>query len=132
MKPFLFLIVLFTSRLVQTSPLYANITPPAGIEHNPMLVPLLPCPFAPPANGEGKLVAGVVTFFVGVSVIVGGSVVRYTSAKSNTIQTGKGLQAIGLGLMGIPLGLYTTSNGRIKNFRANRKPRGFKNRHHYY
>jgi hypothetical protein len=48
------------------------------------------------------------------------------------METGKGMQGLGITLIGLPLGFYVASNGRIKSSRPNRKPRGFKNRHHYY
>jgi hypothetical protein len=91
-----------------------------------------PASIAHPADGQGKFVAGTISFFVGVGLLAGGSVVRYTSSKSKTMETGKGMQGLGITLIGLPLGFYVASNGRIKSSRPNRKPRGFKNRHHYY
>ncbi len=129
------LMLLFILLAMAISPCQANsIANNSTILPNSVTLVSGTLPVLNPADGEGLFIAGLISVSTGVVIVVAGSIVRYSSSKPQPINTGKILQGMGLAMIAIPVGisLEQSKNERRRTRRENRKPRGFKNRHHYY
>ena len=130
------LMLLFGILAMASSPCQANSIANNTTTILPNSINLVPgtLPVLKPGEGDGPLIAGLISISAGVVVLITGSIIRYSSSKPKTIHAGTIVQGAGISMIGLPVAFALQSDKyqRRRTRRENRKPRGFKNRHHYY